>query len=1093
MIRNLKNMKYLKIFLMLIVLSNIRGLKSQQVTVSGTSPTSTVTLVGARTVVNITAGSAITVSRRSNADTLKNIMYTVVGGGGSGAISATHGGGGGGGVAFSHTSGTNFIGNPTTITVGSGGIAVTGASTNGNSGNNSSLTLTSAITATGGGAGNGTVSTSGGGGITALTGGSGTPTGTTGGAANAGGANAVKSGTYDGGGGGGGSGISATGTGGTASSAGKTGVGGNGGNGLTINNLITGSGTIIYGGGGGGGGTTTGGIGGTGGGGAGSTGIATAGSANTGGGGGGGVTTSGSGGSGVVVLSFDAWDIYDDVQTSNKWIYANGTGLGTGSRTLGLPIKIFPNGTNTISVTSTFVNDANADVYIEGAALSIGAGGSIVCRNLYINNGGSINTTSTGSITCNTVFYSGSATLPSTGFNVTNLYCEGTSGSVVQLSSNLSVTNLFIRTGGSLKLAGKNLTITGKIDNTWRSNSGTGVISSDTGAVLTYNGTSASIYMDQTTPGESNALRRLVLGSSANLTLGNALVVYGKRQTSNTEKGAVELGSSSVLNSNSDKSLTAYLQLLYNTIWDEHATISGINKSATTAVLNGEIMYQDYFVSGYRAYRQTGFVTINNIDSTNGMSMIQLTDDMDLYGKKGATGSGGRLNNADALLEPDGTVTKPSIFTYDETRPNSATSSWIPFEFSTSIPNYIKQAQGIFLFMRPKGSGVSGNYNSCLFETEGRIITGGTSSNFNYSLKSATLTATTGFNLLANPYASHLDLDLFFQNNNNVSNGLYKYNKTAKNYVAFSRTGSGNPFNNGSFGNVTVIEPGDAFFVQQTASSPSTVQFSYDYTTDNTYLSSTSFKNRNTGNGLNKLELDSMSNTILGLLVGEIADSTRRDDMTIMSNKNGGDLTFNYLKGDMVNIPNCLDLNSFSDDGTLSTFKTFDNSRNWVVPLVISSCSIGKHFVNFKLNYNKPGEQTIFSLTDNFTNKTLSIADGLTYYFDVTSDPASKGKGRFYLNLNSTANLSNEGDIAEINRVSLTPNPVSSRSSVIVNTGYKVDYLYIFDHCGKRLLKLDNLDSKLTFEVQLSKYSLKPGIYLIGNENVTFQKLVINE
>ncbi len=1085
-------MKYLKILLMLIVLSNIRGLKSQQVTVSGTSPTSTVTLVGTRTVVNITAGSAITVSRRSNADTLKNIMYTVVGGGGAGAQGATFGGGGGGGVAYNHTAGTMFIGNPTSISVGGGGATSTaggGGSGVGGAGVSSLLTLSPlVITATGGAGGNPSASTAG---TTNLTGSSGTPTSTSASTANSGGQNAIKAGSQDGGGGGGG--VGGTGANGTATN-GPTpvGSGGAGGAGIQISNLLAASGTTTYGGGGGGGGTTAGAAGAAGGGTGGvSNGTviaATAGSANTGGGGGGG-STAGAGGSGVVILSFDAWDIYHD-GLSPKWNYAAGSVIG---RTAGLPIKIFPNGTNTISVTSTFVNDANADVYIEGAALSIGAGGSIVCRNLYINNGGSINTTSTGSITCNTVFYSGSATLPSTGFNVTNLYCEGTSGSVVQLSSNLSVTNLFIRTGGSLKLAGKNLTITGKIDNTWRSNSGTGVISSDTGAVLTYNGTSASIYMDQTTLGESNALRRLVLGSSANLTLGNALVVYGKRQTSNTEKGAVELGSSSVLNSNSDKSLTAYLQLLYNTIWDEHATISGINKSATTAVLNGEIMYQDYFVSGYRAYRQTGFVTINNIDSTNGMSMIQLTDDMDLYGKKGATGSGGRLNNADALLEPDGTVTKPSIFTYDETRPNSATSSWIPFEFSTSIPNYIKQAQGIFLFMRPKGSGVSGNYNSCLFETEGRIITGGTSSNFNYSLKSATLTATTGFNLLANPYASHLDLDLFFQNNNNVSNGLYKYNKTAKNYVAFSRTGSGNPFNNGSFGNVTVIEPGDAFFVQQTASSPSTVQFSYDYTTDNTYLSSTSFKNRNTGNGLNKLELDSMSNTILGLLVGEIADSTRRDDMTIMSNKNGGDLTFNYLKGDMVNIPNCLDLNSFSDDGTLSTFKTFDNSRNWVVPLVISSCSIGKHFVNFKLNYNKPGEQTIFSLTDNFTNKTLSIADGLTYYFDVTSDPASKGKGRFYLNLNSTANLSNEGDIAEINRVSLTPNPVSSRSSVIVNTGYKVDYLYIFDHCGKRLLKLDNLDSKLTFEVQLSKYSLKPGIYLIGNENVTFQKLVINE
>lgn len=1076
-----------KILFLAIALGNSLASEAQQVTVSGTGATTAVSLVGARTLVNITAGSAITVSRRSSADTLKNIFYTVVGGGGGGAFGA-FGGGGGGGVAFNHTGGTNFVGNPSSISVGTGGTAGVSGVTAGGNGNPSSITLSpTTVEATGGRGGSSTSPSSpnpGGGN-------SGTPTGSGSLTVNIGGLN-TKSGNGLGGGGGGGAGITVGVDGISASAGGGTGTGGVGAAGRQITNILS-SGNITYGGGGGGSATTTAGAGGAGGGGGASNtaSAAVAGSPNTGGGGGSGTTTAGAGGSGVVVISFDAWDIYDDVQVSNKWIYANGTGLGTGSRTAGLPIKIFPNGANTISVTSAFINDVNADVYIEGAALNIGAGGSIVCRHLYVNGGGTITTSSTGSLTCKTVFYSGNATLPSTGFNVAKLYCQGTASAVVQLSSNLSVTKLFIQSGVKLKLNGKNLTID-TIDNTWRTNTGTGVIVGDTGSILTYNGIApnSTLYMDQTTLGTTNVVRRLILGASARLSLGNAIVVCGKRQTTNTEKGAVELGASSTLSSNTDKTLTAYLQLRYNRIWDEHATISGINKTATSAVLNGEVLYEDFFEAGYRAYRQTGFVTINTTDSTNGMSLIQLTDDLDLYGVKGSTGSGGRGNNADALLEPDGSTTKPSVFTYNETRPNSVTSSWIPYTFTTGTPNYVNQAQGLLIFMRPKNSGASGNYNSALFNTEGRIIPGGLSSDFTYALNSATLTGTTGFNLVANPYASHLDLNLFFSNNSNITNGFYKYNKASKNYVAFSRSGSGNPFNNGTYGDVEVVEPGDAFFVQQ-QSSPSTVKFSYDYTLDNTYVSSTSFKHKRQGNSLNKLELDSLSETYLGLLLGELADSTKRDDLSIATINNGGDLSYDYKKGDMVNIPNCLDINSYNNDGTLTTIKYFDNEKNWVVPLVVSICNLGRHFLQVKLDYNKPGEETQFILTDNYTNKTMTLTNSLKYEFDITNEAASKGQGRFFLNLISSK-LSN-GEEISVGELTISPNPVSSEEVVYISNLSRDSELNVYDGCGKKLFEVENQLGDSTFEFDLSKYSLKSGMYFIGPAGGKLKKIIITE
>jgi len=1027
-------MRTSRILFFAFALGNSLISKAQQVTVSGTGATSAVSLVGTRTVVNITAGSAITVSRRSSADTLKNIFYTVVGGGGGGGRNATYGGGGGGGVAIGHTAGTNFVGNPSSISIGSGGA--TGL--NGAAGNSSSITLGTTITATGGGGGIGNVNQT--------TGSSGTPTGTTGAGANSGGTNSAKAGSNDGGGGGGGSGVNASGANGVAVNP-STGTGGAGGAGRTITNLLAVSGTITYGGGGGGGGTSSGGVGGSGGGGAGSVTSATAGSANTGGGGGGGVTSSGGGGSGIVVLSFDAWDIYDDVQASNKWIYANGTGLGTGSRTAGLPIKIFPNGANTISVTSAFINDVNADVYIEGAALNIGAGGSIVCRNLYVNNGGAITTSSTGSLTVNNTFFAGATqTLPSATYN--NIYCTLATGTVT-LGANTTVTGTLELTNAAaiLDLNGKSLIVS-------KFGTGTGKLKGSSTSRMYITGSAAgTFYMDQTTPLTSNRLKYLGLASNATATIGNALVIYADTAYS----GILELKSSSALTTGTP----ALLTLAYNSTLDLQGIIGGLGLGTIT----GSINFEDCFTSGFRAYRQAGHVLSTDL------SVSQLTDDFDLYAMNPTS-----LSNPDGFQIANGSSTVNSLFLYKEDV--SSGSKWVPYVV-TGNSQTLPVGRGFMFFMRPAGSGASGNYNAQIFDYSGTPNNGNVSASLTYS--GSSISSTNGYNLLANPYSAYLNLNDFFASASNahLTATVYKYDKSAKNYTTFAPQGasSGRTKKWRKSGSSTDLDyhldPGDVFWVKMNTTTPLTASFT-------TSMTGVSREIVDKIDKTNKMEIDSTAYTILDVNFKVSTDSFFSDGVTITCSAFGGDLRTNTRQGDVYDmVAGCKNLSVTVPSGELLSFKSINNSNDWLLPLQINSCATTKGVLTFDINYNKPGLETEFWLIDKFTNKNTPISSGLSYEFDITeSNPSSQGSDRFYINSkNSKVNLD---EIKNSNIINVFPNPVADNEVIqFIIPNSQLGEVKLFNMLGQTVFQ-NTVNSNLGIvKIDLQPLHLAKGIYVL--------------
>ncbi len=1079
-------MKYLKFILILIVLSNIKGLKSQQVTVSGTSLSSTVTLVGTRTVVNITAGSAITVSRRSNADTLKNIMYTVVGGGGGGAFGVV-GGGGGGGVAFNHTTGTHFVGNPTSISVGTGGTAGTNLSAPGGNGNSSTITLASSVQATGGSGGSSTSpsSPSPGGGN------SGTPTQS--GTANIGGLN-VKSGNGFGGGGGGGAGTS-NGVDGTAASAsGGTGTGGAGAAGRQITNLLLGSGNnITYGGGGGGSATTTPGNGGAGGGGNASNtaSAAGAGSPNTGGGGGSGTTSAGAGGSGVVVLSFDAWDIYDDVQASNKWIYANGT-----TRTAGLPIKIFPDGTNTITVTSALVSDVNADVYIEGAAVNIASGGSIVCKNLYITKGGSITTSSTGSLTCTTVFYTGNATVPSTGFNVTNLQILGANVTAT-LVGNITLTGtLTLSTTTTLLILPSASNSTFAVSRF----AGPGHIRGNANVGLIYTGSTPSfLYMDSLSSSADNKrLKYLRLASAAQLSLGNKLVIYGN---SGNAGGDLELNSGSILNSNSETSnasASAFLDFRYDATTTPtpavpQAVIGGLSivSPNTTPTINGEVSYEDCMFSGFRgAYRQVGHV----IDSA--LSLNQFTDDFDLFADI-TSGSGGRGANIDGLLASitTGSATAlKSAFTYDESLYNSSTQKgrWNPFLIKGTgflDRNALPIGRGMHFIMRPTGSGASGNYNSQLFEYEGPLVNRDLSLNLTYSTNLGVTTSAGGYNLLANPYLSHLNLANFFTGNNNVDPAFYKYDKQAKNYDTYAfASGSWNKSKGGagsSSGYNALVDPGEAFWVKLN-STTNTVTFSRSMTT----VSVTG----NKPDKSQKLEIDTASYSALRINLQLDTDTFLADGIVLISEPNGGDLKRNGSLGDIFDmVGNCNDISILASEKEQLSFKHLNANANYQIPLKLSVCNPGKFSLTFSLNSNKMENGIIYEIVDKFLNTSREIENDNVLRFEVTSDPNSFGDGRFFINA-KTNSLKND-KLLNNQVVQISPNPCLRNEILKIDANSKfILTADLVNLSGQSILSTSILPTLGYGELDLNKAEIVPGIYFLkvnGPNFIAHRKIVI--
>ena len=322
-----------------------------------------------------------------------SVSYLVVagGGGGGGADGGNYGGGGGGAGGLRTGTHTVVPSTSYTVTVGGGGAGAAAGNNNGTAGSSS---VFDSITSAGGGYGGrgpdaGGAGGSGGGGGGANSGGAGNTPSTTPSQGNSGG----TSSHYNAGGGGG-----SGGSGGNASSS----VGGTGGAGSDQSSTFGTSHGVsgVFAGGGGGGGEDyhggTGGSGGSGGGGAGGQpNHGTAGTANTGSGGGGGSGTGsstagagGAGGSGIVLVKYDAINVYNDMTLVSNATTAEAT------PTKGDIVLTYTNGAGSTTLGTDLTAEFSADDGSTWTAMTLGSEGATGSHNIATAHDVSLTSTS---------------------------------------------------------------------------------------------------------------------------------------------------------------------------------------------------------------------------------------------------------------------------------------------------------------------------------------------------------------------------------------------------------------------------------------------------------------------------------------------------------------------------------------------------------------------------------------------------------------------------------------------------------------------------------------------------------------------------
>jgi|GEM_PF-662840 len=579
--------------ILIIILAFVGSFRPSCAQVLGGSIATDPTVTPKRRTHTLTTTANPGLSGFRSTDTLTNIVISVVGGGGQGGggNGTSQGGGGGGGAVSNNAVSGSWIGAQTnSVTIGAGGSnganGATGQAGVGSSFVNGGTTWS----ANGGQPG---IFTSG--------------NGANGGASGNG--NAGGSGATNNGGGGGGSG----GVGGAATASTS---GGNGGNGSTLTANVSTLATK-YGGGGGGAGTTAVGSG-TDGGGAGGTANGVAGVVNTGGGGGGstnGNRPGGNGGSGVVVVSYDAYDVYTAVAgTYNINGYVGGLGQYNGVK------KVFTtSGTVTMNTTVSFGTDI---VVIEsGNNLTIAGGGTLTCGSIWINSGATL-TLSGGTVNCGPITNNGTLTRTTGTINAT----YATSGYTIpattfgNLTINANITStavssftvaglLTIENGGILNMGNNTLSVT-----TTLSNSGKIITTCPTATSATPLTLPAGTWGGTIEYASTNA-QTVIGGTYTNLTLSGSGT---KSTTSTINVGKVYTSESGKLQINSSGSLNITGTLSSNEIHSVGASIelnggdfivSGIkNKDQTYSATAGTTPYMiiksdivDVLASGFRS------------------------------------------------------------------------------------------------------------------------------------------------------------------------------------------------------------------------------------------------------------------------------------------------------------------------------------------------------------------------------------------------------------------------------------------------------------------------------------------------------------
>ena len=628
------------------------------------------------------------------------------------------------------------------------------------------------------------------------------------------------------------------------------------------------------------------------------------------------------------------------------------------------------------------------------------------------------------------------------------------SGGTLRISSNQTLAGLSVTSGTVQIDAGVTLTIAGDV-------------SIPSGANLILNGVLTS-----------TGTRTLTIASGANITIGNASGLAtatgtfsgGKTFTDGanysvsvttitplgTDISANNFSTTESITLNSALSVTGTLS--FGNVNSKTLTTSGnltLKSSAsgtgniadltnggvnTGNSISGNVTVETFIPGGKRAYRLLGHPFSGTIALSTLIDNIHIT---------GANGGG---------FDATGT-NNPSAFSFNEATFNGTTNSgWSAF---TNTANTIGAGQGTRILVRGPRSqsnlldGTNPTPQAATLDYTGALNQGNVNVAMGYTGANG---GNAGWNLIANPYASKVDIGSIASGNRN---GITAFS------VWLPNGGTRGAYVTTSFGSAYIIPAGSAFFVQtgSAANFTFTEANKSSSAVSGTLLKTDPFK-------LNALQLNVVS------------DDTLFWDQFVLRNREDALETKDIMDANKMENP---DVNFYSTTNNNDKFAIDHRplTTNSVVNLGFTTTS-DYHFTFKVANLDMPGYDVY--LMDKFLNKQTLLSSSTAYNFTTTSDANSKGSNRFQLVFAKNANGVNEMNTSNF---IVYPNPASSEINISLSNANKGIYQFgLYNQLGQEI-KAGSFNFNTNISQSLNIEELGMGVYFIkitnGNQSQTIK------
>ncbi len=414
---------------------------------------------------------------------------------------------------------------------------------------------------------------------------------------------------------------------------------------------------------------------------------------------------------------------------------------------------------------------------------------------------------------------------------------------------------------------------------------------------------------------------------------------------------------------------------------------------------------------------------------------------------------------------PDEYNGRPSVYFFNNDSADAPYQGWVK-------PTSVNQA------MSP-GTGARIFFSGRFFQTESKYTLTGTlpaSLSYNLPLKRCdACTNQSGWNIVSNPVPSEISWRSTGWTKTDLSPAIYIWQQANKRYsvYTYSTPGTQDSLNGGT----GIIPSGQGFFVNALTSSASLVateSVKSIHTTPWTGIQRTGASYRLHITGSTPAGYSNEAS------VGFRSDATNGYD---------ANLDARLLAGSVVNIatiPNGTD--------KLVVNRMPVPAITASLPLAFTSTERGAHTLTFEGVADMITDGFTVILKDNFTNTTTNIADVPAYAFNITTDAASQGTGRFVI-VFTPSNVTGVHTGVSKPVMQLMPNPATSGNVSLSLTGFKEQSvsISIIDALGKtvntRKVELSSGSAAEQLNVALSA-----GVYTVVCQSATVktaQKLVI--